>query len=63
MPQFECAYHRTEYGVIYFEADSLEHAKELIEACRSEGESVSELPKVDVKIKGGDEEYLPVEAS
>ncbi len=61
MPTFECTFHRTEYGVIVFEADSFEEAVQAIEAVRNEGESVSELGKVDVRIKGGDEEYGNVE--
>jgi len=51
MPTYKAHYSTGDYGVLWFEADSLKHGQELLDAV-TEGEmDVDDLPEVNMKSK------------
>lgn len=52
MPTYSAWYSTGEYGKLWFEADSLEHAEELAKEVRDGEASIDDLPQVTTKVKG-----------
>jgi hypothetical protein len=59
MAQYRVGYNRTEIGHLTFEADNLQHAKELFE--KYTNAEIEELPNMAERIFDGDTLYLDVE--
>jgi len=52
MPTYGGWYSSGEYGKLWFHANSMEHAEELIQSVRDGITSIDELPEVNTKVKG-----------
>jgi hypothetical protein len=56
MPRFTFRYHEQDYGIIGFDAPSLEEAQKLFDSIQSQEIEYDELPNYSRRTKGGDVE-------
>ena len=55
MPTYKAHYSTGDYGVMWFEADSLKHGQELLDSVTNGEMNMEDLPEVGIKSKSGDE--------
>jgi hypothetical protein len=55
MPTYKAHYSTGDYGVMWFEADSLEHGQELLDAVTNGEMDIEDLPEVGIKSKASEE--------
>ena len=60
MPRFTFRYHEQDYGIIGFDAPSLEEAQKLFDSIQSQEIEYDELPNYSRRTKGGDVEYTEI---